>query len=198
MCVGLIALAVVWNLALSEAQHAREPGYGVLLFHQLDALGAGALLAWVEAQGRLRRWWIVPLLAVIVIALTMTIGLGAILPWAAVKGLSGPLSCLTYAGLILFARHGPRDIAGALLGNQVLVWLGRRSYGIYLYHVYITNTLFNPDEIEPGLRILVICGGTTIAAAALSWRFLEQPLLQWKTHFPYVPPRGVARGLQAV
>jgi len=169
-----------------------------LLFQQLDALGAGALLAWLEARGRLRRWWIVPLLAIIVIGVTATVGLGAILPGMAVKGLSAPLSCLTYLALILFARHGPGWLAGPLLGNRVLVWLGRRSYGIYLYHIYITNTLFSPDEIRPGWSTLLICGGVTIAAAALSWRFMEQPLLQWKSRFAYVPPRGVARGLHAV
>lgn len=198
LCAGLIAGAVVWNLALSEAHHAREPGLGLLLMGQLDALGAGALLAWVEARGRLGRWWIVPVLALVVVGLMLSVGLGAILPALAVKSLSGPLTCLAFAGLILFARHGPRRVATPLLGNRLMVWLGRRSYGIYLYHIYIANTLLDADEAAPGWTTLLLCGGVTIVAAGLSWRYLEQPLLQWRNHFPYVAPRGVAPALQAV
>lgn len=198
LCAGLIALAIAWNLALSDAEHAREPGWGLMLFQQLDTLGSGALLAWVEARDRLRRWWIVPALAVIVTAVSVTIGLDAVMPGLAVKGLTAPLSCLAFIGLILFARHGPRWLATPLLGNRVLVWLGRRSYGIYLYHVYILFALVSPEEMQPGWRILLLCGGLTIAVAALSWHFVEQPLLRWKRRVPYVAPRGVTRGLHAV
>jgi peptidoglycan/LPS O-acetylase OafA/YrhL len=67
-----------------------------------------------------------------------------------------------------------------------LVYLGRISYGIYVYHVFII-VLVSPLLVPFGMsedhnafgRIAVLLA-LTFAVSSLSWHWLEQPFLAWK------------------
>lgn len=48
------------------------------------------------------------------------------------------------------------------------------------------------------LLFSTICIGLTVALAALSWRFYEQPILGLKRLFPVGPQRRVAKGTARV
>lgn len=182
---------------LSGAQQVQEPGPMVLLPAQLDVLGSGALLAFVERRGWLSRWWIVPVCIVGLVMSPLTIGRDW--PWpliTAVQQTAGlqlalPLSATTFVALVLFARHSPRWLARPLLGNRLLVWLGRRSYGIYLYHIYLLYAFIWLTGRGSGWPTFVAVGGGSVALAALSWRYLERPLLRLKRRVPYVEQRTV-------
>jgi peptidoglycan/LPS O-acetylase OafA/YrhL len=70
-----------------------------------------------------------------------------------------------------------------VLSLAPLVWIGRRSYAIYLFH---TSVLFllprSRTHLPPPLQlvfILVVIG----IVAELSWRFIEQPFLRRKRRF---------------
>ena len=202
---ALPLLCGLFIAALSEDQQMREPGPLILLPGQLDVLGGGALLAFAERRGWPSRLWLIPLVGTALFIAPLTIGLDwgdgvAIGPLIDRAGLAVayPLSATVFVAIILFARHGPRRLAGVVLGNRVLVWLGQRSYGIYLYHLYLLSAATALGHGAPGWTSFVTVGGASVAVAALSWRFLERPLLRWKNRFTYVAPRGVARGPQAV
>jgi hypothetical protein len=62
------------------------------------------------------------------------------------------------------------------LGWAPLRWLGVRSYGIYLWHwpIIVLTTPTGQKGIDPSLAVLQV--GATIAVAALSWRFVEEPI----------------------
>lgn len=64
-----------------------------------------------------------------------------------------------------------------LLGWQPLRWLGRRSYGIYLWH-YPVIVLTRPPMNVQGVSVLraVLQIVASIILAALSWKFVEEPL----------------------
>ncbi len=70
--------------------------------------------------------------------------------------------------------------------------LGTISYGLYLYHVPVLHSVdaFLPRSI-PGFRVVegLLTLSLTVAVAALSWRFIEQPILKLKDRFDYCSPR---------
>jgi peptidoglycan/LPS O-acetylase OafA/YrhL len=79
--------------------------------------------------------------------------------------------------LVIASVASPASRVGRLLGLQPLRWLGVRSYGIYLWHapiIVLTNpsTAFpTPDALRSVLQVTA-----TIGIAALSWRFVEEPI----------------------
>ncbi len=78
--------------------------------------------------------------------------------------------------LVVAALAHPASWLGPALGWKPLRWLGVRSYGIYLWHwpiiVLTTPTL----QRGVNLPLAVVQVGVTIAVAALSWRFVEEPI----------------------
>ena len=84
----------------------------------------------------------------------------------------------------------------APLRARWLIYLGTISYGIYLYHLpslaislFISSRMGLPSPIT----LCVIAPSITLLAAAISWRFLEEPILSYSHRFPY----GSARASRA-
>ena len=82
---------------------------------------------------------------------------------------------LTAVVLIATVAH-PAGRAAHLLGSAPLRWIGARSYGIYLWH-WPVMALTRPgiDVHWPLPLLLAFQIGLTIALAAASYRWLEQP-----------------------
>jgi peptidoglycan/LPS O-acetylase OafA/YrhL/lysophospholipase L1-like esterase len=97
----------------------------------------------------------------------------------------GQYSAFTYQGglvLLSLATAGvvaavacPGTLVGAALGWKPLRWIGVRSYGIYLWHypVIILTSPANSTEDLPRAALQV---AASIGIAALSWRFVEEPI----------------------
>jgi len=87
------------------------------------------------------------------------------------------ISLLT-AAVIAVAAH-PAAHLGKILGCSPMVWIGLRSYGIYLYHFPIFQ-LVKPDPVtdpNPNLfSFLVVRVFLTMVVAELSFRFVEMPV----------------------
>ncbi len=90
------------------------------------------------------------------------------------------------AWLLAISLGGINGIYGRFLSWAPVVYVGKISYGIYVYHVFVI-ILVSPLLIPYGLsvdhfataRILVLLA-VTLALSSLSWHFLEQPFLAWK------------------
>jgi len=83
------------------------------------------------------------------------------------------LSVLT-AVLIAVCMH-PGARVGRALGVGPLRWIGERSYGMYLWSLPVI-VLTTPQGAKENLLRDALQVAGIVAAAALSWRFVEQPV----------------------
>ncbi|HEX9034638.1 MAG TPA: acyltransferase family protein [Streptosporangiaceae bacterium] len=89
-----------------------------------------------------------------------------------------------YGGLVLLsvataavvaAAVYPGSLVGLALGWRPLRWIGARSYGIYLWH-YPVIVLTTPDGAGPNLLRATLQIAAAVGLAALSWRYVEEPI----------------------
>lgn len=86
------------------------------------------------------------------------------------------LLSLCAAALVAALAH-PDSRLGAWLGCGPMRWIGKRSYGIYLWHypvIALSEKQVNTDGPEP-LRIALQLA-VSVALAALSYRYVENPI----------------------
>lgn len=101
------------------------------------------------------------------------------------------LAFIALAGLIWKAANGYRGPIARVLEWGPVLWLGRLSYGFYLWHLVAKNVIvyagFDYEAAPMAIRLAVVSAATT-AVVALSWRIVERPFLDLKDRFPYLPP----------
>jgi peptidoglycan/LPS O-acetylase OafA/YrhL len=88
----------------------------------------------------------------------------------------GGLVVLSVATVAVVAAVAcPGTLVGAALGWAPLRWIGARSYGIYLWHypVIVLTTPANAGESLPRAAAQI---AASVVIAALSWRFIEEPV----------------------
>ncbi len=103
--------------------------------------------------------------------------------------------------LVVWAVVAPAGLVGRVLGWGPLRWLGVRSYGIYLWH-YPIIVLTTPASGKESLLRGALQVSASIVVAALSWRFIEEPIRhgaigRWwaQLRSPARPRSAVRRGL---
>jgi peptidoglycan/LPS O-acetylase OafA/YrhL len=70
-----------------------------------------------------------------------------------------------------------QSVATAVLGSRLPVWLGQRSYGIYLYHIPIVRYLTPPRLHGNVLLAEALRVGLALGMAEISYRLVEAPIL---------------------
>ena len=91
------------------------------------------------------------------------------------------LSC-AYALIIFFAAAG-HSVLERLLANKWLVTIGLASYGIYLWHWPMAQWLsrasyYNDTGAYLLIQYWVAMGVLSVIVGWISWRWLEQPIIQ--------------------
>lgn len=153
-------------------------------FAQLDFLGGGALLALVARHVHIGRIELV-LRCLLPLALPFVLVLSADLApyvihygWSILGRLvreASPLG-IVLVSCWLIARAVAAGPEGSSWGGQALPWLGRISYGIYVYHLPVRYLV---DLLDPNWHWYWRLSGAvaSIAIAWASYRFLEAPLV---------------------
>jgi peptidoglycan/LPS O-acetylase OafA/YrhL len=84
----------------------------------------------------------------------------------------------------------PDSPLARVIGCPPLRWMGRISYGLYLYHLLVRNVLYHYDPGLPVYQSASITFAVSIVLAALSWHLLESRVLRAR---PSRHPRGGRR-----
>lgn len=163
----------------------------------LFAMGAGLNLV-LEQRARSTRFWLG--VALLSGGLYCVLSASAFTAWFAVLG----PSCLALAAAagIALALTTTSKPAQWLLRHPALVTIGRLSYGLYLYHLFMPVVLHRLLHhlgrfIAQGRHYHAFLAWETtgwagavmalllLVLALFSWRFIEQPFLRLQRLFPY-------------
>ncbi|MEQ1725726.1 MAG: acyltransferase [Sphingopyxis sp.] len=104
------------------------------------------------------------------------------------------LFALTGASLVVSAPMLPsRDWLRRALNTPLMRYIGKRSYGLYLYHYPIFGAL-EAWRVEGDLGNYIVVTlvkiALSFAVTELSWRIVEQPALRLKARFSWVKSRA--------
>jgi peptidoglycan/LPS O-acetylase OafA/YrhL len=127
------------------------------------------------------------------------VGLAFVL-WVAFTGRNSPQKFLVFLALLALAvaqlvpyLAENRGLLSRVFGLRSLVWLGKRSYALYLWH-YVWATWTHALPFWTGLA-LGLAG--TFACTVLSWRLVERPALRFGQRWAVRPRARVAPALAA-
>jgi peptidoglycan/LPS O-acetylase OafA/YrhL len=200
--VCMISLAPAFRLfaSITEPQDLRGDLFTSATFTlaAFDSLGMGALLAVLfhadSTRERLRAWLNHVALPVGAIGFLVLLTLSY---YGARVGtvffvFGETLLALVLCWLVASAAWGIAGPAGRLLTWRPITYLGKISYGIYIFHVFVPIGLvwvahrlgvqYSPSST---LQDFALVSLTTIALAALSWHLFERPINDLKRYFPY-------------
>ncbi|MCE0483627.1 MAG: acyltransferase [Methylacidiphilales bacterium] len=163
----------------------------VTLFGCLDSFAVGGLIAYLMQAKVLQKLWqsqtmliAMPLIAFACFFLgraLMTLPEGNL--WLA---LTESVDAIFLAWVLTASLIGIKGRYANILSWSPLVYLGKISYGVYVYHVFVivvVSPLLEPygySEAHGNLVRLMILFTLTLAISSLSWHYLEQPFLAWK------------------
>ncbi len=79
-----------------------------------------------------------------------------------------------------------------ILENKFVVYSGKISYGLYIFHLFVPNFFWGYLSGKIGIDItskytaVIVFYFITFAMAHLSWKFMENPINNLKNRFPYL------------
>lgn len=191
--IGTILVSVLFKVAIFHPHGPFFTYNDVLPISNFDAFGIGALLAWLslsrENKAALER---IPF----GLGSLVSAGLAFLFYWTGLSFLFGVGVSAVSFFLIRQAQTGFPGVAGKLLSHPIPRYLGRISYGLYVYHNFMPWIwrCINGTETEnligiPGWKsaflarpVVALTGQfiLLVVIASLSWFLLEQPLLKLK------------------
>ncbi|HEY4245803.1 MAG TPA: acyltransferase [Lacunisphaera sp.] len=180
----LLAIATLTRLALIPF-HLPNSSIWPNTFVELDPIAIGALLAWLFRNSPPSFPFSLRMLLLFVgMALPMTaLFYFGLTGWGILA--TGPL-VTAGAGMVLVAVL--TDSPSTWLRAGPLVYLGKISYGLYVFHMLMFGLA---QKIAPDSRLIAILIALlgTVAIAAISYQLLERPFLRLKERFTHVVSR---------
>lgn len=99
-------------------------------------------------------------------------------------------AALFFVRIVEHASQNSGNAFGSLLSIRPIRYVGKISYGIYIYH-YFLKGIFPSFLYAVGITQLPKWGGftiltlTSISLASVSWHFIEKPINNMKKYVPY-------------
>jgi len=196
--VSTIALAVLFRAFALFVLSVPIDVAGIFTFATLDSLGGGALLALFHYDERLRtrlpilmKWFLIAGLGILTLTTLLYIFNKGyrILHTLLCLGIS-----LVFVVLIEKAARGFRGKAKTMMENPVMLYIGRISYGLYVYHNFmlaiVLYYLLKRTAVPDYRLVAVLATVSTFATAIVSWHLIERPLAQLKNRFSRHSAKG--------
>ncbi len=110
---------------------------------------------------------------------------------------SNTLQCVIFGGLLMLVISvGQQSKFRRILEHPVLVYIGKISYGVYVFHlllfelflIWATAMIRSVCTLSPVLEwplIVTAMACLAILVSSLSWHLFEQPVLRLKSRFRY-------------
>ena len=188
---ALIVTSFLVRLLLAASHH---DVYSLTLT-RLDGLAAGGVLAVLQSQGSLRRYR--SFLAVLTtLAAVLVVVLGAHFrnfgnAWFLASKYS--LLAAMYAGALGWVLCSPTSPLCRALEVRPLRFVGRVSYGLYVWHPLVFTTVFKLLHYRRPWLEASVSFALVFATACLSWYAFERPFLRLKDRFapePHLTPQA--------
>ncbi len=196
---GLRPAAIIATLVIASAIAIRfamlAAGYPPVLLYtftpaRTDGLMLGCLLAISETalSARAPQRLLRPLAWACFVAIVMTLFVGS-RDFMQEVAPSFTLFALLAAILIFtIPRLADGDPLRRAFANPIARYVGRRSYGLYLYHYPIfhaAEAYRQPGNLTNYLLVVAIEVSLSLIVTELSWRFVEQPMLRVKKRYSW-------------
>jgi peptidoglycan/LPS O-acetylase OafA/YrhL len=94
------------------------------------------------------------------------------------------VAALAMAATLLALLMGPVTQATMILRFRPLVWVGRISYGLYLWHWPVRGLVFGKSA-HPSVKQVIAAVVLSLAITSLSFYLIELPFLRWKKRFSH-------------
>lgn len=172
----IVALIAVCSLAYSEwaAWGIPTANYYLLPGRAWEIL-AGSLCAFSVHAGSRKPNGLLAMLGLAMI-------IAAIFIYEPSTRIPSVMALLPVVGTALFILFSSSEnLAGKLLSQPVLVWIGKISFSAYLWHqpVFAFWRIHNLDTPSPTIMVGLIA--LVLALAAVTWLLIEQPFRQKRT-----------------
>jgi peptidoglycan/LPS O-acetylase OafA/YrhL len=197
--LGLCCVGPAWRLYASfhYARRDWDAAY-TFTFGVIDFLALGALLALLAHERPRESVQRALSLVVLPAGALVYVSLFCISRWGgehhAASALEDTGAALVFCWLIGTASHGFTGYVGRLLEWRPIVYLGKISYGIYIYHLLVPLAFeriaahWGRTYENSGFVNFVVTSLVTFVVAAISWHAFERPVNGLKRHFRYTKP----------
>jgi peptidoglycan/LPS O-acetylase OafA/YrhL len=195
--LGLLSLGYISRIVLIWT-HASGTKAEYNTFARIDPIVLGIFIALVLRE-RSEKWSL---------PLRLTLAGLCFATWAAVAGLTTlndplaaapalgtllgrPLIALAAAGLLL-AFIGAPGAGARVLAHPALTYLGRISYGLYVYHMgglMLARRILHDEDARGHVERAVLGLAITVVFSMVSYQWLERPFLRLKDRFAKVLSR---------
>lgn len=158
---------------------------GATVRHVQLAASATGRGAWMDRLGR--HWWVPAGVAVIATAVLVSPLSGpsgyVSLSWTERNTRTIAALVLALGLLVAAVTSPPKGPFARFFGWAPLVAVGRWSYGIYLWHLPVTIYMVTNHTVPTGPVGFVVwifmLGGISAVLGTLSYRYVEQPAIEW-------------------
>jgi peptidoglycan/LPS O-acetylase OafA/YrhL len=116
--------------------------------------------------------------------------LGGFTPFLPFVSVFYNLTVLAMPFFVLDLVRRPESAPARFLSHKVWSWFGKRSYGIYIWHliIYFPIQAFFNDVFVGRTKLATLAAfpfavAATIGVSVLSWNFIETPALRIKARY---------------
>jgi peptidoglycan/LPS O-acetylase OafA/YrhL len=201
---ALVAAMVATVVLLPVLRMGLEPELGArnlesfvfgLAIMRPDSLVLGCLAAMLfrleptMASAKLERW--LPVAGIVALVMyMMTFLLGGFGPFRPFVSPFYNLTVIAMPFFVLDLVRRPDSPVARLLSHPICGWFGKRSYGIYIWHllIYFPIQAFFNNVFTGRIRLATLAAfpfsvAVTIGVAVLSWNYIETPALRIKQRY---------------